>query len=235
MKLEIEIDDAQIKAAAKSVSFLEDDANRKTVIEAANEGLVDSLRRHFAAREKEPHSIGWWNLGQGTFPKRYFWRGTRGTSVSEKIRTTLISPARLETTVSIESPELVHKLDRNPPPITPKGNRKFLAIPASPVAAQWTGMPRFFPGGLRFAYSKLLGRWLPALVAASNYKKSGSKAKRNRLAPDGTDGKPGENEVVYWLVHKVKTRRDPRALPSPQDQHSAVRSAVAAAVSALIK
>ena len=235
MKLEIAIDDAQIKAAAKSVSFLEDDANRKTVIEAANEGLVHALRRHFAAREKEPHSIGWWNLGQGTFPKRHFWYGARGTSVSEKIRTTLISPARLETTVSIESPELAHKLDRNPPPVTPKGDRKYLAIPANPVAAQWTGMPRDFPGGLRFAYSRLFGHWLPALVAASNYKKYGAKAKRNRLASAGTDGKSGANEVVYWLVHKVKTRHDPRALPSPQDQHSAVRSAVAKAVSNLIK
>lgn len=232
MKLEIDIDDAQIKAAAKSVSFLEDRGNRKTVIEAANEGLVNALRRHFAAREKEPHAIGWWMLNHGDLPKRYFWRGTRGTSVSEKIRTTLISPDRLQTTVAIDSPALAHKLEQNPPPIKPKGGRKYLAIPANPVAAQWSGMARDFPGGVRFAYSRLFGHWLPALVAASNYKKY-KKAKRNRLV--ASDGKSGENEVVYWLVHKVQTRHDPRALPGPQDQHAAVSSAVAAALRALSK
>ena len=66
--IDIEIDESKINAAAKSVSFLEDDRNRKTVIEAANEGLASAIRRHFANREKESHRIGWWNLGLGAFP-----------------------------------------------------------------------------------------------------------------------------------------------------------------------
>lgn len=216
MRLDVDIDESKIKAAAKSVSFLEDNDNRKTVIEAANEGLVSALRRHFAAREKEPHRIGWWNLGHGAFPKRWFWRGTRGTSLAENLRTVQMSPSKLETTIAVNSPALAHKLNPNPPAIRPKGGRRYLAIPANPVSAQWSGMARDFPGGLRFAYTRLGQSWLPSLVAASNWKKHDT-----------------QNKVMYWLVHKVQTRHDPDAMPSSYVQRSAVRSAVASAVAQL--
>ena len=232
MMIDIDIDESKLKATAKSVSFLEDERNRRTVIEAANEGLASAIRRHFATREKDSHRIGWWNLGHGAFPKRWFWRGTRGTSLAENLRTVQISPAKLETTVAVNSPALAHKLNRNPPPIRPKGGRRYLAIPANPVSAQWSGMARDFPGGVRFAYSRLFGHWLPSLVAATNYKKYKS-SKRNRLAE--SDGKSGENEVVYWLVHKVQTRYDQNAMPSSRVQHSSVQSAVASAVAQLCR
>ena len=87
MNLEVEVDEAQIRAVEKAASILKDDANRRTITEAANAGLIAALKRHFAARERESHAVGWWNLGAGDVPKRYFWRGTRGTSVSERIRT----------------------------------------------------------------------------------------------------------------------------------------------------
>lgn len=230
MNIQVDVDDAQIKAATKAVSFLEDAGNRKTVIEAANEGLANALRRHFSNREREPHAVGWWNIGQGAFPKRYFWRGTRGTSVAEKMHTTLISPARLEARIAIDSPALAHKLNPNPPPIRPTGGRKLLAIPANPEAAQWSGMARDFPGGLRFAYSRLAGYWLPCLIAAANYKNS-----KGRFTSTGKGAKTGENDVVYWLVHQVVTRHDPRALPSAREQHSAVQSAVMAAIARLLQ
>ena len=216
--IDIDIDESKLKAAAKSVSFLDDERNRRTVIEAANEGLTSAIRRHFATREKDSHRIGWWNLGHGAFPKRWFWRGTRGTSLAENLRTVQISPAKLETTVAVNSPALAHKLNPNPPPIRPKGGRRYLTIPADPAAAQWSGMARDFPGGLRFAYTRLGQGWLPSLVAASNWKKRGT-----------------ENKVMYWLVHSVRTRHDPDAMPSSRDRHSAVQSAVASAVAQLCR
>lgn len=229
MNLEVEVDESQIRAVEKAASLLKDDANRRTITEAANAGLIAALKRHFAARERESHAIGWWNLGAGDFPKRYFWRGTRGTSVSERIRTALIVPSVMEATVAIDSPELAHKLAQHPPPIKPKGGRRYLAIPATPAAAQWTGQARDFPGGVRFAFTQMTGIWLPCLVAASNYRRS-----NGRLASGGKGGKTGANTVVYWLVKKVNTAHDPRALPTLEERREAVTKAVSAAVRGLI-
>lgn len=209
------------KQAAKVIGTLGEHASRKTIIEAADAGLLDALRRHFAEREKEPHkTAGFPSFGQ-SYPKSYFWRGTHGDSVSERTRVTLSSPSRLEGRVTIASPALAHKLDPNPPDIKPTGGRKYLAIPASPIAAQWDGMPRDFPGGLRFAFSKLPdGHWLPSLVAASRHRVRGQKGE--------------ENAVCYWLVHKVRTRHDPNALPSQSAQTAAVTSAVRSAVQRIL-
>lgn len=230
MNVKVEINEAQIAAASKNVCFLENEDNRRTLIEAANEGLASALRRHFAAREREPHVVGWWNNG-ATYPKRYFWRGTRGNSVAEKIRTTLISPARMETIISIDSPALAHKLDPNAPAIRPGPGKQFLAIPASPEAAQWTGMPRDFPTKLRFErWRRPNGSWIAALVARSAFLNKGG-----RLAKEGQKKRRGQGQVVYWLVHQVRTRFDPAALPSPADQALAVNNAVATAISRLLK
>ena len=209
------------KQAAKVIGTLGEHASRKTIIEAADAGLLNALRRHFAEREKEPHkTAGFPSFGQ-SYPKSYFWRGTHGDSVSERTRVTLSSPSRLEGRVTIASPALAHKLDPNPPDIKPTGGRKYLAIPASPIAAQWDGMPRDFPGGLRFAFSKLPdGHWLPSLVAASRHRVRGQKGE--------------ENAVCYWLVHKVRTRHDPNALPSQSAQTAAVTSAVRSAVQRIL-
>lgn len=226
MQVEIEINEQQAQVAAKNISFLEDEGNRKTVIEAADSALVASLRRHFAEREKEPHVVGWWNRGL-SYPKRYFWRGTRGTSVAEHIRTTLVSPQRLEAQVSIDSPALKHKLAQNPQPIRPTGGRKYLAIPASPQAAQWTGTARDFPYKLRFErWRRPNGSWISALIARQNFlTKSGrwNKSGKAKL-------RQGQGKVVYWLVHQVRTRHDPNALPSNSTMSSAVNAAVSKAI-----
>ena len=213
--------EASRKQAAKVIGTLGEHASRKTIIEAADAGLLDALRRHFAEREKEPHQTAGFPWFGQSYPKSYFWRGTNGDSVSERTRVTLSSPSRLEGRVTIASPALAHKLDPNPPDIKPTGGRKYLAIPASPIAAQWDGMPRDFPGGLRFAFSKLPdGHWLPSLVAASRHKVRGQKGE--------------ENAICYWLVHKVKTRHDPNALPSQSTQTAAVTSAVRSAVQRIL-
>ena len=226
--------EASMNGAEKAIKFLEDPETRKTLIEAGNEGLMNALRKHFASREKEPHStFGFPWFGQ-SYPKKYFWRGTRGTSVAEKMKVTLSSPARLEGRITIESPALAHKLDPSPPEIKPKGGRKFLAIPANPTAAQWDGMPRDFPGGLRFAFSKLpSGAWLASLVAAANYKRS--QKGKTKLVTSDNGGEEGENEVVYWLVHKVETAHDPNALPKREAQTLATSSAIRIALQRILQ
>lgn len=226
VEFDLQAFEATKKEAEKAFQKLGEMPARKVLIEAANDGLVNALRRHFAMREQEmPKSTGFPWFGQ-PYPKRYFWRGTRGTSVAEQIRVTLSSPSRLVGQVSISSPALAHKLARNPPEIRPKGGRRYLAIPANPVAAGWDRRPRDFPGGLRFAFSKTPdGNWLASLVAAGNYKR-----KDGRLAMTGRGGKDGANDVVYWLVHKVRTRHDPHAMPTQESQLNAATEAVRMAV-----
>ena len=232
--IDLHLFEASRDEAEKVINKLDRGPSRKALIEAGNEGVINALRRHFSQREKEaPKSTGFPWFGQ-RYPKRYFWRGTRGNSVAEKIRVTLSSPARLEGQVSIDSPALKHKLMDNPPPIKPKGGKRLLAIPANPIAAQWDGMPRDFPGGLRFAFSKTPdGHWLPSLIAAQNYKHKAKKSGRETKKFDGT-GNAGENEVVYWLVHKVKTRRDLAALPSHSAMVKASESAIRTAVRVIL-
>ena len=228
--IDLALYEASRAEAEKVIKQFETNDSRKTLIEAGNEGIINALRRHFSQREKEaPKSTGFPWFGQ-RYPKRYFWRGTRGNSVAEKIRITLSSPARLEGQVSIDSPALKHKLSTNPPPIKPKGGKRYLALPANPIAAQWDGMPRDFPGGLRFAFSKTPdGHWLPSLIAAQNYKHKAKKSGRETKKFDGT-GNAGENEVVFWLVHKVKTRRDLAAMPHQRVMVKASEDAIRTAV-----
>ena len=232
--IDLHLFEASRDEAEKVINKLDRGPSRKALIEAGNEGVINALRRHFSQREKEaPKSTGFPWFGQ-RYPKRYFWRGTRGNSVAEKIRVTLSSPARLEGQVSIDSPALKHKLMDNPPPIKPKGGKRLLAIPANPIAAQWDGMPRDFPGGLRFKFSQTPdGHWLPSLIAAQNYTHKAKKSGRETKKFDGT-GNAGENEVVYWLVHKVKTRRDLAALPSHGAMVKASETAIRTAVRVIL-
>ncbi|MBQ8124459.1 MAG: hypothetical protein IJ173_01100 [Kiritimatiellae bacterium] len=229
-ELELEEFETALKEAEKAVDKLFLPASRKTLIEAANAGLVNGLRRYFRQREQLPsRKDGFPWFGQ-SYPKSYFWYGTRGTSVAERIRITLSSPTRLVGQVTIASPALARMTAENPQPIRPKGGRRYLAIPASPLAANWSGMPRDFPGGLRFAYSRTPdGNWLPSLVAASNVKRAGK-----GVGGVVAGGKKGSGTVAYWLVHKVNPRRDRTAMPSIHEQKAFARDAVAVAVKRIL-
>lgn len=226
MELEIKGLESGLQGAGRAAEALLRPESRKAIIEAANAGLVNGLRRHFRQRERAPgRSDGFPWFGQA-YPKRYFWYGTRGTSVAERIRVTLSDPERMAGRMTISSPALARMVSPNPGPIRPTGSRRCLAIPASPLAAGWTGMPRDFPGGLRFAFSRTPdGHWLPSLVAASNVRRTSRGA-----GGVAKGGKTGAGAVVYWLVHKANPRRDPEALPTAGEQRAAVRDAVAAAV-----
>lgn len=216
--------------AKKVINILGEHPAKKTMIEAGNQGVINALRRHFAMREKAmPKSTGFPWFGQH-YPKKYFWRGTRGNSIAEKIKITQSSPALLQGQVTIDSPALKHRVMENPQPIKPRAGKRYLAIPANSIAAQWDGMPRDFPGGLRFAFSRTQdGHWLPSLIAAQNYKHKAKKSGRETKKFDGT-GNAGENEVVYWLVHKVKARRDLSALPHQRALVKASEDAIRTAV-----
>ena len=219
------------KAVEQQINQMDRPESRKELIEAANQGVINALRRHFADRQKEqPKSTGFPWFGQ-VYPKRYFWRGTRGTSLAEQIQVKLSSPSRMEGVVGIDSPALKHKLAANPPPITPSGGRRYLAIPANPAASEWKGMPRDFPAELAFRYRPTPeGHWLPCLVADSKYRKA-----NGRLASSGKGGRSGELTVVYWLVHQVRTKRDPNALPTEETMKDSATRAVAGVIRRLFK
>lgn len=230
MSMELAFDerlfDETRKAVEQQINQLDRPESRKELIEAANQGVINALRRHFAERQKEqPKSSGFPWFGQ-VYPKRYFWRGTRGTSLAEQIQVKLSSPSRMEGVVGIDSPALKHKLAANPPPITPSGGRRYLAIPANPAASEWKGMPRDFPVELAFRYRPTPdGHWLPCLVADSKYRKA-----NGHLASSGKGGKDGEHTVVYWLVHQVRTKHDPNALPTEEVMKDSATRSVASVI-----
>lgn len=222
------------EAAEKVINTLKERRAKKIMIEAGNEGLMSALRKHFAEREKEPrNNSGFPAFGQ-SYPKKYFWRGTRGTSVAESMRISKSDEEQLVGMVTIPSPALAHKLDPNPPDIKAKKPNGYLALPANPISAQWAGKARDFPGGLRIAFTRTAdGHWLLSLIAAQNYAKKNRKTGEVKAA-FGKGANTGENEVVFWLVHKVKTRHDPKALPPHDAQVSAVASAVRTAVARIL-
>ena len=193
-------------------------AAQRAVMEAVGADVRNKAIAHFRAREQEPEKTdGFPKFGQA-FGKRGFWAGTKGTSVAEAVGAPDFDAGDGSVTVPIDSPALAHKADPNPPLITPKGGRKFLAIPANARAAAWQGMPRDFDvsGGLVFGMVKGEdGRLRPALVAKENHLRSLSKGARKGLyvKAAGDKATAGAGAPQYWLVRRVQTAHDPRAMP----------------------
>ena len=223
--------DKTSKDSAKFINFLGAPKARKTIIEAGNQGAINALKDHFAKREQEPTKSSGFPWFGKPFPKQYFWSGARGVSLSENIRVAHSSPENLASKISIHSAALARKLNPNPRPITPKGGKKYLAIPAKPSAVLWKGMPRDFPGGLRLAYTKTpTGKWLPSLVAAANYlKKDGS------ISPSLKGSNHGMNDVVYCLVRKTNPKNDLNAIPHLSTLAASASKAIKTAIETLIK
>lgn len=190
----------------------------RAVLQAAAQEVIVATREHFASRETEPrNNSGFPAFGQ-PFPKRYFWSGSHGDSIAERISAPVIDLTSNTATISIDSPALAHKADPNPPVILPKGGRKYLAIPASLRAAAYAGMPRDFDpgGGLTFAYAQTPeGRWMPALVAQRNNQRLGQRGRTagQRVQATAERATHGFSEPHYWLVRKVQTAHDPNAMP----------------------
>lgn len=202
-------------------------------LQAAAAGVRAAAVRHFRARNSEPaRSDGFPRFGE-SWPKSNFWSGV-ADSVGE------VEVSGDTATVAISSRALAHKADPNPPPIKPKGGRKFLAIPANSRAAAWEGMPRdFLDGSMRFGYATTPdGKTRPALLATRDHLRTVSRGKRagQRIAT-GIDRQQtsGHGETQYWLVRKVQTRHDPRALPDARALQTAAERAARTALNLLVK
>jgi hypothetical protein len=200
--------------------------------EAAGAGVRNALLAHFRAREQEPRkSTGFPAFGQ-TYPRRNFWFGVRGNSVAEAVSAPALYGAGVAE-ININSPALAHRLAESPPPITPKGGRRYLAVPAAPASAAFEGMPRDFPVKMKFGYAPTPeGRWLPALVAEDNWFVRSKSGKQKRAAADAK-GARGVRQPVYWLIKQAQTKHDPRALPETAALQEAAEKAAARAVRTL--
>lgn len=182
-----------------------------TLLEAASAGVRSAAISHFRDRNAIPaRSAGFPRFG-ATWPKSNFWSG-----VAKSVGA--VSVQGDTATIAIDSPALAHKANPNPPLITPKGGRKYLAIPANARSSAFPGMPRDWLGGdMHFGYAPTPdGALLPALLA--------SRAK----------GTPGPGDVQYWLVRQVQTQHDPDAMPATRTLATAATRAAQTALNQLL-
>lgn len=138
-------------------------------------GFARTLQKHFKALDKRPNRRGWRRLG--------FWRGiaqaTSFLSADEKGATVSIS--------GTEGPKFAAKVFGAR--ITPKGGKKFLAIPA--IASRYGVMPSTLPEG------------------ELEFKRTRKGGLLGKIRADGT------MTVHYWLVKSATIPRDANALPTP--------------------
>jgi hypothetical protein len=152
--------------------------NKRPLLAALGKQLEVDLRKHFLKRDGEGNKRG--------FPRRHFWR-------NQVAKHTALAPlTNHSATVTIASPELIHKI--NGGIITPK-RAKALAIPISPEAYK-AGSARLFPRELTMVSRP--GR--PPL-----------------LVETGIIGKSKAWKLHYILLRSVKHAPDPNALPPQRD------------------
>ena len=201
--------ECDISQALKAVEQWSSDTSVRVVVQAAGAGARAVTIRHFRARNSEPaKSEGFPRFGE-QWPKSNFWSNV-AKAVAE------VSIQGDTATIAIDSPALAHKADLNPPVIKPKGGRRLLAIPANARAAGWVG-PKDAPIEMRFGYAPTPeGKWMPALLAKDNHLRRVSKGKNAGalVRAAGKSATLGVSAVQYWLVPKVQTKHDPRAIPS---------------------
>jgi hypothetical protein len=159
----------------------------RVIVAACAKRLEKELRDHFAALDKKPNSMGW--------PKRHFWN----RQVRSRIAITNI--ASTAATVTIASPELVHRIQGGT--IRPKRG-KTLAIPAN-AAAYKAGSPREASVDQLDYIPLHQGNLVGALIR--RFQSIIKKTKK------GTTGKMIGGDVWYWLVRSVNTKPHPEELP----------------------
>lgn len=164
-------------ASLKAVKKLEAKLADKTALNKyVGMGFARTLQRHFKTLDKRPNKRGWRRLG--------FWGGiARATS--------FLSANESGATVSISGVEgSMFAAKVFGARITPKGGKKFLAIPA--IESRYGVMPSTLPQGeLQFRRTR----------------KGGILGK---ISADGA------MTVHYWLVRSANIPRDAAALPSPE-------------------
>ena len=197
MKIEISIDRRSIDAVLRRL----DREAAPAALDAAAAGVRAALLDHFRTRQSEPRRDGFTPTG--------FWYAANGNSVAERVREATVSGNTA--TVTIDSPPLAHKLAGGT--ITPKGGRRYLALPATDAANLFPGMPRDNPS-LR-----------PKPFGHAPHPDGG-----DRPAILDQSGSP-----LYWLARKAVTPRDPRALPPDRDLARAALEAAEDALATLLR
>jgi hypothetical protein len=160
----------------------------RVIVAACGKRLEKELRDHFAALDKRPNSMGW--------PKRHFWNR------QVRSRIALSSITSTTATVTIASPELVHRIKGGT--IRPK-RAKTLAIPANAEAYK-LGSPREANIDQLDYIPLHQGNLVGALI-----RRFQSIIKRTKK---GSAGKTIGGDVMYWLVRSVTTKPHPEDLPS---------------------
>ena len=183
---------------------------RRAVTEHIANTIEELLRDHFQELQGHPRSDGLKSTG--------FWFGGKKSVVS-KIGDHVFHNDS-SATITIDSPELRHKLDGGLIKASDHGH-PYLTLPATDAAAQADQGARSFAthiewlphpdGGIR-----------PALVL-------GEKRRTGEKKTDGT-----ASEALFWLVRQVSHKPMPEALPSDGTIGDASREAALDAIDALL-
>lgn len=182
--------------------------NPRPIMATVGKALEVELRAIYRdMNAQRPNANGW--------PRRNFWN----RQVANKIA--LTSVAQTTATVTIASPELLHKITGGT--VTPK-RAKTLAIPANAQAYRMGG-PR--ASGKDFQFLLLAqGNLVGALLKPETYS-VGKKAGKG-------DGKMRGGEVMYWLVRKVTHRADPSVDPARPPLLTRLQAAITRAATSAI-
>jgi hypothetical protein len=201
---------------------------RRTVTEAAATGIEAALRDHFQSLQDRPRKDGFKPVG--------FWSDTDGNSVAEQISGHVLHDDG-RASVTIDSPELRHKLDGGTIKASDYGH-PYLTLPANDEAAHAPQGARSFRA--KFAYRPHPdGGWRPALVSEDDYvkvtrsRKTGEK--RRKYQADAAKANAGAGDILFWLVRQATHKPMPDALPSEQTLGDAAREAALDALDAMMK
>lgn len=187
-------------------------ADRTPLMQASAAALAIELQHHFMIRDEQtPNQQGW--------PRSGFW--------AEFVEATDVAAVSADgADVAISHPAIMQKLHGGP--ITPKPDKKYLALPAM-AAAYAAGSPRegATPELMFHLAPHPDGGWRPALVAFEHGTKE---VKDHRKGREGQYRRVKDIKkpagVWYWLVRSVTQAADPMTLPPSEQLVDAVLSAI---------
>lgn len=199
MKASVTISGTATYSLAKLADRL---TNRRPLNAAIGKRGEVELREHFLERNQEPNKKGW--------PAQDFWNRIRKS-------TSLASVDEAGATIAIADPAITQKIHGGD--IKPKEG-KYLTLPAIAAAAGRSART--------FTNLEPLIRWIKgARRAIALVEKKATQVSFGDKRKDGSRAtKRGEEvggKVFYWLVEKVRQKKDPKALPDRSKMERALR------------